>query len=430
MSYQVKNGDIFGRVGSGLGSGLAEQLPKEMDHQRLKKGLSELGKKAGSLDPLEFATEAFGTYGLTPQMAQSLGELAKSKQMENSLKPDPNKPAENPFENKNDFTQDKPQDPSLTTRAPIEATLKNSLAPTVQDIQNEAGRLIREKPEYYGGKPELAMQDAKMAYDLERQRNQDLQIRRENEQKVQNKVTEGLQKKAIQLGANTLVPGNVYSDIEKKAITSVLPLSEGGEALTEQQANNKYGEQLDNIARDYQAIKTVGDGSFFTKSPEANKKSLEEIRQSFKKRDDLDNFAKTMQVEQNISPSKSYYLAYKPSDIKELNNTLVKMPELKKERVPYSTSKQVNPELARTKTYEYAPALFEAMGKKGSPLAIYEELNSRNYDGEAWMNYVSKNRKDLTELQARQLNEPRGNMPTLDDNWLFYFSGLEKLVEQ
>lgn len=428
MSYQVKQGNIFGRVGEGIGKGLGEQLPKEMENYRLKSGLQELQKEAGNLDPLEFATKAYGTYAITPQMVQSLGELARSKQIENSLKPKGRE--ENPFISKNELTQEKPSTPSITTRAPIEATLKNELAPTLEDYQSEAGRLIQERPDYYAGRPELAMADAEKKYNLARQRNIDLQTRRQNEQQVQNKVISGLQERADRLGATGLVPGNVYSEVEQKAISSILPKSEGGEGLTEEEAKNKYGKELDAIAKDYQAIKTVGGRDVLSKNPEVNKKNLEEIRQGFKKRDDLENFAKSLQAAQNISPSKSYYLAFKPSDIKELNNALVKLPELKKEKVPYSTTKAVNPEIARESTFKYAPELFKAMGTEGSPLAIYEELNARGYDGEAWMDYVSKNSKKLTEVQANQLKEPRGRLPTLDDAWLFYFSGLEKLLEQ
>lgn len=77
MSYEVKQGNIFGRIGSGFGQGLAEQVPKEMEHQRLRHGLQELEQAAPGLNPMQFLTRAYGTYGLTPQMVQSLGEAAK-----------------------------------------------------------------------------------------------------------------------------------------------------------------------------------------------------------------------------------------------------------------------------------------------------------------------------------------------------------------
>lgn len=77
MAQYIKNANIWGRIGSGVGQGLAEQLPKEMEHQRLRSGLKELASKSGQLSPEEYMAEAGGIYGISPQMIQSMGELAK-----------------------------------------------------------------------------------------------------------------------------------------------------------------------------------------------------------------------------------------------------------------------------------------------------------------------------------------------------------------
>lgn len=83
-----QQGNIFGRVGAGLGQGLgqglSEQLPKEMDNKRLKSGLKTLAEKSGKLSPDEYLAEASGIYGITPQMIQSFGELAKNKRQGNA----------------------------------------------------------------------------------------------------------------------------------------------------------------------------------------------------------------------------------------------------------------------------------------------------------------------------------------------------------
>jgi len=46
MSYSVKPGDIAGRLGLGLGQGLAEQIPKETEHYRLSQGLRQLQEES------------------------------------------------------------------------------------------------------------------------------------------------------------------------------------------------------------------------------------------------------------------------------------------------------------------------------------------------------------------------------------------------
>jgi hypothetical protein len=84
MVQYIKQGNIFGRIGTGIGKGLGDQAVKEIEHQRLSSGLKQLGKKSGDLSPTEFLTEAYSTYGITPQMVQSLGEAAKYQRQTNA----------------------------------------------------------------------------------------------------------------------------------------------------------------------------------------------------------------------------------------------------------------------------------------------------------------------------------------------------------
>ncbi len=252
---------------------------------------------------------------------------------------------------------------------------------------------------------------------------QAFQTKHTNLTKLQDNVVSRLQNHANQLKATAHVPANVYSDVEDEAIQATKPKSEGGKGLTEQQAIKEYGEKLDNIARDYNAIKTIGSWNVLSRSPFENKRELNSIRESFKARDDLENFADSLISEGNLSPSKAYYLAYKPSDHKELNNYLEKLPQLRETKTEDSAYE----------TRNIAPKLAEIMKKTGaSPLAIAEELKSKDYDPDEWLDYITKNKKklDLKGSQGRQLDKPRNWYSTLNDMWLFMFSGLEKLVEQ
>ena len=45
MAQYIKNANIFGRIGTGIGKGVNEQLPKEVEHQRFRSGLQKLGEK-------------------------------------------------------------------------------------------------------------------------------------------------------------------------------------------------------------------------------------------------------------------------------------------------------------------------------------------------------------------------------------------------
>ena len=88
MAQYIKQANIFGRIGTGIGKGLAEQVPKEIENQRLKSGLNDLAAESdkGNLSPASFLAKASGTYGITPQMIQSFGELAKIQNQGNAYR--------------------------------------------------------------------------------------------------------------------------------------------------------------------------------------------------------------------------------------------------------------------------------------------------------------------------------------------------------
>lgn len=81
--FTVNQPSIFGRIGTGVGKGLAEQLPKEMDRGRLSEGLNQFAQKSN--DPLmkQYA-QLLSIPGITPQAVQTFGELAKQQSSRNA----------------------------------------------------------------------------------------------------------------------------------------------------------------------------------------------------------------------------------------------------------------------------------------------------------------------------------------------------------
>lgn len=84
-SYNVKQGNIFGRIGTELGRGLAESIPKEVERNRLAKGIEELNSNP-NLTPLQYFSQALTKPGLIdrPQAIQSLAQLAREQGMRKS----------------------------------------------------------------------------------------------------------------------------------------------------------------------------------------------------------------------------------------------------------------------------------------------------------------------------------------------------------
>jgi hypothetical protein len=250
---------------------------------------------------------------------------------------------------------------------------------------------------------------------------------------VQDRITNDLANQAKAL--NVEIPANVYSEIEDKAIEAVKPIEDGGKGLTEQEAKKIYGKELDEISRDYRSMDTIGGWALLSKKPSENKSNLRGLRAKFKKRNDLENFADNLISRNGLSPGKAYYLAYPVSEHKEVNNAIDKLPSLKEEVVYQGGQpmRGMGSEERRQKTLEISPKIAELLKKEdASPLAVAEELKARNYDPNIWIDYLrnNKDKLNLSVRQARELDKPISSVPTLDDLWMFMFSGLDKLVEQ
>lgn len=86
MSYEVKQGDFFGRLGQVTGQGLAESIPKEVDRYRLSQGLKQFEQDSPNLSPTQQLTRLASIPGLLnhPQLIQTYGELAKQQNLRNA----------------------------------------------------------------------------------------------------------------------------------------------------------------------------------------------------------------------------------------------------------------------------------------------------------------------------------------------------------
>ena len=80
-------GSVFGRLGKGIGKGLSEQLPKEIERSRLSSSLKDIAGRSreGKLDPLGVFTETAGAPGITPQHLYTLGPLLNQMQQKRNF---------------------------------------------------------------------------------------------------------------------------------------------------------------------------------------------------------------------------------------------------------------------------------------------------------------------------------------------------------
>ena len=85
MVQKIQQANVFGRLGHSIGEALADQVPREIERNRLASGLKELGNKKG-LTPFQQFSELASQPGITPQMIQTGGELLKQQQIRNAYK--------------------------------------------------------------------------------------------------------------------------------------------------------------------------------------------------------------------------------------------------------------------------------------------------------------------------------------------------------
>lgn len=411
-------GNPFGRLGKGIGKGLSEQIPKEIERNRLSSGLKALEQEK-NLDPFQFFTRAATLPGITPQMVESLGRLSerrmKAQGLERFGKGNGNTegispfskglPPEKPMQNKGEV-------PSITTSQGVEATRRPFIPRSTPEKFQAAKAKYEANPALYGHNADEALALENQIDEDEAARSEALQKQRVGETKVQDTIKNALTSQHILLKSN--VPSPVYSNLEDEAIKSVLPVSEGGRGFTEHQAAKEYGNKLDEISKDYSAVSKLGSFQMRTKGEKEVKRVLAGLQKKFASRGEQEHFAKFLQANNGLSPQISYKIAYPISDNPRVISELEKLPDLKA-RGPIPFTKKYT-----TSYQELIPKLAEAMGKSGGPLSVADAIQDRGYNADDFLDYLRKNKdRLLTPDQALQLDEARNFIPSLNDLYLF-----------
>lgn len=388
-SFKVSQGSLGARIGTGLGKGLGEQLPKEIAQQRLSSGLKNFAQNAPNLSPLEQYTQLASIPGITPQMIQVLPQVLQQQRIGESLsQAAQGEPRSNQQykESVNQVPQENQKPPiGLETREGTEAALEGFI-PRSYEEKVEAAKLL---PIFQSNPQEAINIEDQKDLAAERQSNA-LQARRKTQLDVQNKIKDGLE--ALHNRYNNILPGDVYTDIENDTLQSIKSKAQGGEGLTESQAERNGAERLKEVSRQYQSLKTLGGISNYFRNPRTTLNGLDVLQKQFKERGDLRNFADSIIAETNASAPKAYSIAYPIKDYPKLNSFIQGLPKLKANDPDY--------------TADIVPKLFNLMGTEASPLAIGNALNAIGYNGNAFLNYARERQNKLSPNQQEQLSLP------------------------
>lgn len=430
MSQYIKQGNIFGRIGSGIGQGLAEQLPKEIERGRLASGLQQLNQQK-NLSPQEYFTQALSVPGLIdrPQVIQSLENLARQRSVIDSAKQQRNQLNEqlrNPKGFQETPQQGSNQYRSATTKEGVEATLNPKIPRSGEEREILARQLLANEPYIYPNieAARAAVNNMESA-DVE-QSNAKI-AKRKLEQDVQKETENELKKEIGIQGAN--IPGRMQSRLGKKAIEDV----RSGK-LTENEAAEKYGKEANQISRDFSKIKGWGGLDLLTNKAKDLFGAIRSLREKYPDREDRRDIADSMISENDMPPDLAYAQVIPVSEIPSLNKELKDLPDIKPKfekvaglpglaGVGIGRPKNVDPV---EKTREIAPKLLKAMGTQGSPLSIGYELRKKGYDPLEWKEYLLDHKDELTGHQYEELGlTQKGLFGLLNDWWFRSFTGIK-----
>lgn len=423
MSYQVRQGNIFGRIGSGLGQGLSEQLPKEIERGRLAEGLKNLGKQKG-MSPFQQFAGLVSQPGVTPQIVQSGTDLLRQQAIIDSIK-NGNRPNV-PFNSNKPIGNATQGNSSATTTSSTEAALNPYIPPSGPEQENMARQLMASEPQIYPN-IESARQAVSAQIAGNTQQSNAKLAKRELEESVQGRAEEKLKDEIKTLGAN--IPGTLLTRLQQKAVDDVT-----NKRLSPDKAKVKYGAEADALSKSFNNIRSWGGLGLIANNPKDLISSIKSLQKDAKAGNYQKEAADSMIAENDLSPQFAYATMYPVSDIKSLNDQLKNLPDIrpKIEKVPgtpgltgvgFSRPNNAN---AKKLTAEISPRIAEAMGLEGSPLSVSYELEKKGYDPQVWKNYLLESGINLSDYQRDELKKPQpGFFGWLNDWWLKSFSGVK-----
>jgi len=424
MPYEVGQGDIWGRLGSSVGKGLAESVPQEIERSRLASGLSSLANQK-DLTPEQYLAKAYSIPGMNPEMARQFGELARYRAQAKELG---NVNPKDFFEGQRESPPASAQTGPVTSTKPglFQKVVKGLEPLSAEQEESEAAKEYARRPGFHMNKPENALNYIR---NREIQKQANYRINQETlriQEEANKKVTDSLENQFKKLSgadySKRVVPADLYSKREEEALQSIKPVDEEGLGYDAQQASKVFGEKLRQDDERYRKIKAVGGAwSAGGRNADTAIETLKSLAKQSAKEDDSKNFAKEVQVSSGASPWLSNAIAYDINKSPVTNNTIKKLPDISKNVDPFLGNTELTLDASENILLSLAKEMKEKKGNPPSLLAIGYYLRKKGYDPEIYKQYMLQNVHKLPNLkqwQIDELNEPTTSYTPLTDLWL------------
>lgn len=433
-SYQVKQGNIFGRIGSGVGQGLAEQVPKEIERSRLASGLQQFEQDSANLSPMQQLARLSAIPGITPQMIQSFTELGKQQGLRSSLKQGRNQPQGQPaqdpritaaLEKINTGSQAKSSRIDIPENVPREAVGQeqivpgNPLRPEVKTFRPPTDDEYRDRLDYIWDRtPSLTFDQAKQETNDYFQRQSNLTAAERAEDARQEGIQEATNKKFDdQLQTKLQKAGTgIFKDLTGEMKINLQrgmqrDIAKGDISVDD--AVNKWTNKALDLAKTKTQLDKLGKGqntltSFFKQNETLDK--LKSYQQTFKEADNLEEFFNILKSEDfGMSPQAAAQIAYPRSN--SVNKAIKDVKDIDYfSQIKDSKKAAINIE--------------DSLTRGDSILAIAKNLSDiyENFNQRAFFEQLREDRDKLglSAQQGREIDEGVSDwIPNWGDTWFF-----------
>lgn len=427
MAQYVKQGNIFGRVGSAIGKGLAEQIPKEVERNRLRSGLDELSQKK-NLTPFQQLGELATLPGVTPQLIESGSKLLKHQQTREGFR-NSGQGKEMPSRTQGqsikdiEFAGGKNQSPRQSGREipsgepqiNPENPLGDKFTPAVpwspQQRDSDINRVWDQHPEYTFQEAAQVSSDNEKRYLAAPQAYQAQQNYREG---VQDKVNKEIESQLLNKLQKTTMP-EVWKDLTGESKNRIdrgiaNELAMNPNASVKDVVNTWTDKALEN-AKAKTSLDTVAKRDFYDKVTKKSDtlKKLQGASKSFKDFGNSEEYEDILKKSFDLSPQGAASVAYPPS------STASKW---------LGSVKPSNADDYYQNSIKYAAQVANGnvLGRDDSVLSLAKNIKERDpfFDQSAFFTYLNENQDSLSPKDKRDLIEgPKDIFPNWGDIWLF-----------
>lgn len=442
------SGNVFGRLGKGIGQGLSEQVPKEIERSRLSSGLKKFEKESHGLSPIQQFTRLASIPGFTAEHLYTLAPLLKQQGQREEAADRANRQAQKPANQSGEPVGQEMEEPSY----PEEATLagekrslkslegtRKQLTPITgrdpQELFNEAARLSKQNPLTYP----TAADALPIVQANEATRIQNLQEER-NVADTADKIQQNLRGRLIATMGGEKTAKGVEGTVQTKLLRNIEDdLANPKNKLSEQQIIDKWASVGKRIAQAKTNLDARSKGGWLESASHASagalgtaaklvssgylpkriKDTIEETRKVYHEAEADEEFQDIIAGKFDLTSAGSAYLAF-PRQNKDFNSYIGNA------KVP----KGSNPEKTAVGAADYFK---DHITDEDSILSYAMDLKKKGIDPQAFFERMRQNADaGLFTPNARQKNEfQKGypNLPSLGDMYLFSLTNQNKLAQ-